>query len=136
MAFLVLTPPPRTPLSLSESKSAAATSQVHGEDYFVPAATPETDVTTATGPPGTALTIQSKEGFQMGGPDLEGTLKVTGAKAAFLLPRGDLAESGAVVTGLTLQAARKFPQHRLYIQRLVKTFTRVYICAACTYFTS
>lgn len=76
----------------------------------------------------------------MGSPDLEGTLKVTGAKAAFLLPRGDLAESRAVVTGLTLQAARKSPRHSLYTQRLVKTFARVcvciYICAACTYFTA
>lgn len=118
------------------SKSAAATSQVHSEDYLVPAATPETDVTTATGPPGTALTIQSKEGFQMGGPDLEGTLKVTGAKAAFLLPRGDLAESRVVVTGLALQAARKFLRHSLCVQCLVKRFTRIYICAACTYFAS
>lgn len=32
-----------------------------------------------------ALTLQSKKVFQMDGPNLEGTLKVTGAKTMFLL---------------------------------------------------
>lgn len=52
-AFLVLHTSSRPPPFSLGDKSAAAASQVHGEDYLVPATAPhETDVTMATGPPG------------------------------------------------------------------------------------
>lgn len=67
------------------SKAAAVTTKVHGQDYLMPAANAKTDVTTSW--TSLAFPIQSKV-FQMDGPNLEGTLKVTGAKTMFLLAKG------------------------------------------------
>ena len=54
----------------------------------------KTDVTTETVSPLYFL-FRAEKVFQMDGPHLEGTLKVTGAKTMFLLARGGFAESGA-----------------------------------------
>lgn len=51
------------------------------------AANAKYDVTTETVPP-LHFPFRAKKVFQMDGPDLEGTLKVTGAKTMFLLARG------------------------------------------------
>lgn len=59
----------------------------------MPAADAKYDVTTKTVPP-LHLQFRAKRVFQMDGPNLEGTLKVTGAKTMFLLARGRLSRIG------------------------------------------
>lgn len=59
----------------------------------MPAANAKYDVTTETVPP-LHSPFTAKKVFQMDGPSLEGTLKVTGAKTMFLLARGRFVRIG------------------------------------------
>lgn len=59
----------------------------------MPAADAKYDVTTETVPP-LHLPFRAKKVFQMDGPNLEGALKVTGAKTMSLLARGRFSRIG------------------------------------------
>lgn len=68
----------------------------------MPATNAKADVTMETAPP-PPLPFKAIKVFQMAGPNLKGTLKVTGAKTMSLLARGKLARIWGHVS-LSLQA--------------------------------
>lgn len=72
----------------------------------MPATNAKADVTMETVPP-PPLPFKAIKVFQMAGPNLEGTLKVTGAKTMSQLAGGKLARiRGHVSLGLEAQAPR------------------------------